>query len=249
MLKDKILKNYEKLNKTDLDIWNFIENHKKAVTDYTINELADALHVSRTTITRFIKKIDLRGYSEFKVLLDMENQFCVSEISYNEYNNFFTLLTKYIDLLKNKDFEHEISMIESANNIFSYGTGDIQTAVAEELRRMFLSTGKLIYVLGDKTLNKNIFNAFKEKDLIIIISLSGNNKEAVNMAKAAKLSNAKVLSITDIKNNSLTSVSDHSIFIDSPEINFLQKFPNYQFTSLYFILAEILFIKYSIKIS
>ncbi|MBH9771128.1 RpiR family transcriptional regulator, partial [Clostridioides difficile] len=56
----------------------------------------------------------------------------------------------------------------------------------------------------------------------------------------------KIISITEFKNNTLTDLSDESIYISATNISFLQMHPSYKLTMLYFILIELLFIKYSI---
>ena len=66
--------NYHKLNAGDLEIWQYIYNHKKECAHMTIEECASQCNVSRTTILRFEKKLDLSGYTEFKYLLRSEVQ-------------------------------------------------------------------------------------------------------------------------------------------------------------------------------
>lgn len=52
-LEELVNKYYANLNNTDLLIWKYIYNHKKACQNYSINELAEKCNVSRTTIMRF----------------------------------------------------------------------------------------------------------------------------------------------------------------------------------------------------
>ena len=54
-------------NALELEVYNYIMRHQDQVVEMKIRELADATHVSTTTILRFCKKIGCNGYSEFKL--------------------------------------------------------------------------------------------------------------------------------------------------------------------------------------
>lgn len=48
-------------------VYSYIMEHKEQIKYMTIRELADAVHVSTSTVLRFCKKTGCDGYSEFKV--------------------------------------------------------------------------------------------------------------------------------------------------------------------------------------
>ena len=73
-LQELINKYYSQLNENDLYIWNYISNHKNECEKLAIDQLAHKCNVSRTTILRFAKKISLKGYSELKLYLKLDNQ-------------------------------------------------------------------------------------------------------------------------------------------------------------------------------
>ena len=54
-------------NDLEMLVYSYIMEHKEEVKYMTIRELADAVHVSTSTILRFCKKTGCDGYSEFKV--------------------------------------------------------------------------------------------------------------------------------------------------------------------------------------
>lgn len=61
--------NYEtiqSLNDLEILVYNYIIEHKQEVKYMTIRELADAVHVSTSTVLRFCKKNNCDGYSEFR---------------------------------------------------------------------------------------------------------------------------------------------------------------------------------------
>lgn len=73
-LEEAIKKNFDKLNEKDLKV---LEAISKDVTDIkvrTSQEVADTLNVSRSYLTRLIKKLGLLSFSDFKYLLNQSNE-------------------------------------------------------------------------------------------------------------------------------------------------------------------------------
>lgn len=124
-LEELVNKHYDSLNNTDMLIWQYIYNHKKACLNYSINELADKCNVSRTTIMRFAQKLSLDGYGELKVMLKMESDSVVIP-SVNELNDISQLYHRVIKELEQKDFSSICKMIRKSNRIFSFGSGAFQ---------------------------------------------------------------------------------------------------------------------------
>lgn len=244
-IENEVLKHYSSLNDTDLSIWKFITNNKNRVVNMTIDEMASHTNVSRTTISRFVKKIGLKGYSELKIKLNIETDSAITAHP-TDYDSAYDSLISYLNKLKETSFQRECELLLNANRIFIYGTGDIQTSVAEQFKRMFLSVHELVYTISGKTFDHSIFDIINEDDVIIMISLSGDNKQCLEIAKKCKIIGAKIISITEFKNNNLSMLSDESIYIHSPELNFIESSPKYRITTMYYVLIEMLFIEYSI---
>lgn len=62
------------LNDTEMDIYNYIATNLDTVIYMRIRDLAEATHVSTTTILRFCRKFGCSGFSEFRVKLQMYAQ-------------------------------------------------------------------------------------------------------------------------------------------------------------------------------
>lgn len=54
----------QSLNELEMLVYNYITTHKQEVKYMTVRELADAVHVSTSTVIRFCKKNGCDGYSE-----------------------------------------------------------------------------------------------------------------------------------------------------------------------------------------
>ncbi|WP_162012581.1 MurR/RpiR family transcriptional regulator [Streptococcus sp. S784/96/1] len=238
-----VLKYYSKLNETDLLIWEYIARHKKEVSSLTITELAEATNVSRTTISRFVRKLGLTGYSEFKVLLNMSNETLPQ--SREAFHEACDCLSNYINKQRDKDFGKVCQLIFDAKRVFVYGTGDVQQSVAKQFKRLFLSVEEVVYDFAGTTFDPAMYNILDSNDLIFIISLSGNTDKVLSIARQLKMTGTKIISLTEFKNNPLAELSDENLYIDTTKLSFLATHPNYKMTIPYYLLVELLFIQYA----
>lgn len=241
-ISDLVKINYSKLNENDLYIWKYIDSHKKECRQMTIEELASHCNVSRTTILRFAKKLNMEGFSELKIHLKMEEsssritQPDIVQAVCNDYR-------KRIDEMEKNDFKDVCEMLYKASRIFVYGSGAVQSFVAKELKRAFLSANICIFDIdGNSGEQQLISNLLTPDDLVIIVSLSGESNHVVNFAKTVKLKGVPILSMTKLKHNTLASLSTENLYISTSNVNtYIQ---NYETTTLFFMTVEMLLIKY-----
>lgn len=240
-LEELVNQNYHHLSENDLYIWHYISTHKKECENLSIDELAKKTHVSRTTIMRFAQRLGLKGYSELKVYLKIDN----SKDNYQQngldliYQNYL----HYMNELKEKDLSRLIQLIMNAKNIYACSTGSIQHNVVSELKRAFLLIGKLIYSI--RSINETY--AYEEimthEDIVFMVSYSGENKYILNFTKKLKTKNVPIISITGNKNNTLAKLSDISFCVDIPSIE--NPFgARYGGLANYFILIDFILAKY-----
>ena len=67
-----INKNYDLLTANDREIANTIFREKKAVREMNSTQFSSFLNISRTTLVRFMKKLGIATFAEFRLLLEEE---------------------------------------------------------------------------------------------------------------------------------------------------------------------------------
>lgn len=83
----------------------------------------------------------------------------------------------------------------------------------------------------------------KEDDFVVIISLSGESKGVIKLAETLRLNGVKTLSITRMMNNSLAALCSENLYINSIQLP-KEYILDYEISTPYFILIELLFLKY-----
>lgn len=246
-LEELVNKYYQKLNNNDRHIWNFICAHRDHCYNYTIEEFSEKCNVSKATLFRFSKKISLNGFSELKSRLKWEHD--VKERRGTEsLDTVCESYHKIIEDIRKRDCNKIFQLIEQANRVFVYGTNATQKAVADEFKRIFLSVNKCFYVINGSDMIESLVQVVQPNDVIIIISLSGDNLSVVKMARQLVLKKIPIISITKLKNNELALISDESLYINTMTLK-TNLDVEYETTTPYFILIELLFLKYQLYLS
>ena len=177
ILMNLVRENYSKLNNNDLRIYSYIIQNKSEANELNINQMADELGLSTSSIMTFTKKLGLDGYSELKYLIkwseeDKNSSFDDNEIEYtkNDINLTMTMMSSLnLDGLFRK--------INEARDIFVIGNGYTQLNVAEELKRNFLNVGKILDILDQDSDYERYKGLIKEGDVLFVISCRGENEK------------------------------------------------------------------------
>lgn len=241
-LEELVNNNYDKLNENDRYIWKYICSNKRECCRMSIDELAKKCNISRTTISRFTQKLSLEGFGEFKVRLKLEidDNDSIKDSSVEEvYQDYY----RTIKDMKEKDVLEICRMIYRAKHLFVYGTGTVQAAAANELKRHFISVNKFFVTLHGEAEMDTVLETATEEDLIVIISLSGEKKSAVEHVKKIKAKNIPSISITKLSNNPIASLCDQNLYIITKQIK-IKDVVTCENVGQYFILIEMLFLKY-----
>lgn len=165
------------------------------------------------------------------------------KVDHSSIDEFYGDLYKTIKMLKETDFFTISKLIDDAERIFVYGTGVAQKIVAQELKRTFLAVQKYFHVIEGSTELNIITQSLTQRDLVIIISLSGNTQNILDCANELLIKNIPIISITRFGNNKLSTIATYNLYtyISTLSINENRQVENF---SPYFILNDVLFREY-----
>lgn len=234
--------NYDKLTENDHQIFKYISKNKSEVSELTSDELAKKCHVSRTTLLRFCHKLDLKSFAELKYLLksqqDTEDQNLNIDIeeACRSYHKIIDEMIKY-------KYTDICSLIYNAETIYIYGTGNAQKAEAEAFKHMFLSMGKCVINLFDLGEIQFMQSKFELKDLFIIISLSGETLEGIDILKSIENTNINILSMTRFDNNTIARMCKYNLYVETKMLHGYKNL-NYEMAAAFYVLLDILFVNY-----
>lgn len=196
-----------KLSKSERIIVKKIKDYDLDLNKLHINEFAKLLDLSNSTITRFAQKLGFDGYSELKFNISQKPTRSKS-LSQEIYKNFIDSCKafddKTIDFIKNLANFGKIAVIGIGSsglcaNEFVYKFGEIgldNTDYAKEPYSINL-------------LSKGL----SASDLLIAISLSGENHNLLEGVDNAKTNKAKILAITGDRESTLAKEASLAIIL------------------------------------
>lgn len=198
----------QKLNDLEMLVYDYIIKNKQIVTFMTIRELAEAVHVSTSTVIRFCKKMDCDGYSEFRVKFKMflnEEKDQNTKADVEELQHYF----KSMDApSQERQLEDAAEMIRRARRVIFVGIGT-SGILGKYGARFFSNVGKFTQSIDDPYYP--IQEDMLENTVIIALSVTGETEEIIRMIHEFKQHNCKILSITNKNSSTLAKISDKNL--------------------------------------
>ena len=148
--------------------------------------------------------------------------------------------------LMQRDYTRASRLMNGAHRVFGYASGYVQTNVMQELKRLFFYDNIFIYEIAGREEFYSVYQEAGPDDLFIFISLSGESARTVEFAEQLNLKGIPVLSITEMRRNTLASRSTENLYVMPAEFNLPENEARLQFKSMlaYFLLLEIWYVHY-----
>ncbi|MEG0365463.1 MAG: MurR/RpiR family transcriptional regulator [Coprobacillus sp.] len=238
-LESLVNQNYDQLNENDKIVIKQILTFQQDYRHYSCEQIADECHISRATLLRLCRKIGLSSFSDLKYLLKETDVLPTTTHNFHEVCNHYQLL---INELQKISFHPICEVIDKANTIYIYGTGNEQKSLAQEMKRIFLSVGKCVIDLFDAGEIEFMKQSFDKDDLFIIVSLSGETKEGIDIINNIQ-GNVHTLSMTRLDNNTISTLCEYNLYVATQKLNVLEK-TSYEVVGAFYVLLDLLFMNY-----
>ena len=214
---------YNQFTRAEKKVADYILQNPKEVLFMSITDLAEACHVGDTSVFRFCKSMDLKGYQEFKMVLSLSlneeekisNRFS-GDISLNDtfqelaqkvLNINVNALTETYALLDGEVFSQAIDCLHQADRIVFFGVGaSILTAL--KATNKFLRIEPKVYCIQDSHMQAMAASMMKPGEVAVVFSYSGSTKDTIHVARTAREAGAKVICITRFSKSPLTAYAD-----------------------------------------
>lgn len=131
---NSIRSSYATLSPSQKKIAEYILSDSEIVVHTTIDQLAEKIGTSESTLVRFVRKIGFRGYQQFRISLAteiVENRNRVYEKPIDPSDNLVDLvfssaidtLTKTGNMVREEKIRQVAGMMMEADSIFLFGLG------------------------------------------------------------------------------------------------------------------------------
>lgn len=240
-IEELVNRHYTRFSESDRAVWEYIAAHRSECAELAIGTLAKRCCVSRSAVMRFAQRLGFHGFAELKVYLKMDDQKSKSSDRIDEVCRIYS---RVAENMRNKNCDELFAAIERAERVYLFGEGMVQTSIKKEFKRIFMSAGCMFYDVPSGQELLNLMVQVHAPDLCILISVSGENEKMVYVARQLRVRGVPLMSITKNKENTLAHLCDHQLYVEATDLMETPIHWMYESTTSYFILIDILFLKY-----
>lgn len=205
---EKLHQEVSHLSKSERKVAEVILADPRAAIHKSIAVLAKLADVSEPTVNRFCRRLDTKGYPDFKLLLAQSlakgtpfvNRHVEQNDSIDDYTAkiFESTMAALNVTRKNIDvraLEQAIEALSNAAKISFFGFG-ASASVAHDAQNKFLRFDTPVYFSDDILMQRMVVTNARPGDVIVCISHTGRTKAIVEIAGIARQTKATVLGIT-----------------------------------------------------
>lgn len=228
----KIRSHYGRLSEKEKKIADYIMANPELIIHSTINELAEDLNVADATVFRFCKRIGFKGFQAMKIALASEIIKPIQQIheEISEEDNEKTVAEKVFksniralentfEILNGSAVKTAVELLMQAKRVEFFGTGG-SSVVALDAYHKFVRTGIKAFAFIDSHFQLMSASQLSKKDVAVVISHSGSNKDTIHILKTAKNNGAKTIGITGYPKSFIGQNVDVALFTSSEETEY-----------------------------
>jgi DNA-binding MurR/RpiR family transcriptional regulator len=228
------LEKMENFTSQEREIARFILENPSLIKELSTEELAKATFTSQATVVRLCKKLETKGYNDFKLKFSTEylENSRVRELLKDEpitskstYNDIIDIIPKMYEsavtntkLMLNPNVMTRVAnRLKKARKIDFYGHG-ISYNLARQAAFKYSSIG--IDCLAHDGINEHYIAARKDHSQIVavLISFTGKNSSIISIAKYLKRYGIYVVGISGYRTSEMVNSCDEIIQIDTKKL-------------------------------
>ena len=232
---DTICASLDTFFESERKIGTYIIQHTAKVVDMTVGELAQACGVSDASVSRFCKKIDMKGFHHLKITLakeisergkeeeEVSNRISVNDIGQSLKNilaNKVTEITQTVSMMDTKQLHEILDKLNTAKTVQFFAVGNtIPVAIDGAFKLNQIGIPAVSGTIWETQIGYT-YNMMAD-DVVIAISNSGESTTVLRALEAARSAGATTISITNSEKSSAAQLSDYHITTATREKLFL----------------------------
>ncbi|WP_261232720.1 MurR/RpiR family transcriptional regulator [Serratia entomophila] len=225
---EKIQSHLELLSKSERKVAEVILASPQTAIHSSIATLARMADVSEPTVNRFCRRLDTKGFPDFKLHLAQSlangtpyvNRNVEEDDSVDSYTSkIFESVMASLDTVKaNLDIaaiNRAVDLLTQAKKISFFGLG-ASAAVAHDAMNKFFRFNIPVVYFDDIVMQRMSCMNSGEGDVVVLLSHTGRTKNLVEMAHLARENDATVIAITS-RDTPLAQAATLALLLDVPE--------------------------------
>ncbi|MEI3642089.1 MurR/RpiR family transcriptional regulator [Lactococcus cremoris] len=226
-----IRKNYSNFTTVEKKIADYIFEVGEKMLEKSAQEVASEIGSSSAALVRFSRKLGYDGFSQLKQKLsasyavheddeDYYKEVNDSETPSSIKNKLKVRVNHMVETtnaaLSDDEIMAAVALIDEAESIFVFGIG-ASSMVAQDIFQKFSRIGKQVFFIQDAHLFVSSLSISDRKTIFIGISMKGETKEVIELARVVKGMEIPIIAITSREESTLGQMSDYILHSVSGE--------------------------------
>lgn len=223
----------DRLSATEQKIADAILDDIAFAAAASIDQLAVKAAVSIATISRFAKAVGCEDIRDLKLKLAQASAVgtrFLAEVPALEESAFYTQICSDVEstLRANlarfveQDFRNAASLLNYSRLIYIGGMGGGSTMLADEMQFRIARLGKAVTAYHDPVLLRMLAATLTEKDVLVLLSVTGVTPELLEVADIAREYGAQIIAFT-ASNSPLANKANIVLPVVTEETDFIYK--------------------------
>lgn len=225
---EKIQSQLEHLSKSERKVAEVILASPSGAMHSSIATLAGEAGVSEPTVNRFCRRLETRGFPDFKLHLaqslangtpyvnrNVDEDDTVDAYTAKIFESAMASLDHVRQSLDMAAVNRAVDMLTQAKRIAFFGLGSSAAVAHDAMNKFFRFNVPVIYS-DDVVVQRMSCMNCSESDVVVLISHTGRTKSLVELAQLARENDAMVLAITS-SGSPLSWEATLAILLDVPE--------------------------------
>ena len=207
---ERISAEYYQLTAAEKKVADYVTDHQRDTQIMSISDLAEACGVAEATITRFCRKLDYKGYNDFKLALaksvasrrgipflsgEVTPEDDIQEMCHKLYGAEVDAISQTLSLIRPDCIRQAADILTQADKVLCLGQGG-SMIMAEEAAHLFATAGMSFFSLSDSHMQIISAASLTERDAILFFSYSGATREAIELLELAHQRKVRVILVT-----------------------------------------------------
>ncbi len=242
---------YSSLSTKEKQIADFILENPKESVNPSIEELAERIGISESTMVRFAKKLGYNGYQRFRIALaretiPVEQQLFESEVQEDDdvvdvvFRHACATLNETHKTLNRAVIKEAASLMAKSRRLFLLGLGGSNIVALDAYHKM-IRTGLVCQYSGDFHMQLMLASQAGKGDVALLISHTGSNHDTMAIAEELKANGCTLIVLTSNPRSMLTKVGDLVISVNAGRPSVVAESFSARITSL--VLIDVLYIE------
>ncbi len=209
---------YYQLTSTERKVADLVLAQPSQVQFMSITQLADECGTAEATVTRFCRRLNLKGFNAFKIELARHSASTSAKPKDREPNSLVNrslevgrlasdAVYQTIELVEPKQVLRAVELIESAQHVVCIGSGG-SMIMATECAHLFSTVSGNFQAVPDSHLQMSAVATMNQGDVVMLFSYSGATTNGLQVLELAKARGISTILVTRFHKSPAAKLAD-----------------------------------------